>query len=134
MGGIGYATVEDLQAAWRTLDPQEYLRAEALVEYACEIVAAELAGAGVDPGGDSPSPTLKRHVVCSMVRRAMLNDEREGVSQSSMTATPYAQSWTYANPDGALYISKAERRLLGAVKGRVGSIMPASSGDLWGGM
>lgn len=127
-----YATLDDLEAAWRPVEAGEYRRAEALLEYACEIVAAELSGSGRDPGGDDPSPTIKRHVVCSMVRRAMLNDEREGVSQSSMTVTPYAQSWTYANPDGALYISKAERRLLGAVKGRVGSIMPASSGDLWG--
>lgn len=128
-----YATLADLEAAWRPIEARESKRAEALLDYACEIVAAELSGAGIDPAGADPTPALKRHVVCSMVRRAMLNDEREGVSQSSMTATPYAQSWTYSNPDGALYISKAERRLLGAVKGRVGSIMPASSGDLWGG-
>lgn len=127
-----YATVSDLETSWRPVGPDERGRAEALVDYACEIVAAELAGAGVAPCGDEPSATLKRHVVCSMVRRAMLNDRLEGVSQSSMTANPYAESWTYANPDGALYISKAERRLLGTARGRIRSIRPASAGDLWG--
>ena len=128
-----FADVSDLEAVWRPLSPEEAARAASLMEYANEILAAELENAGVDPGGGRPSATLKRHGACAMVRRAMLNDAREGVAQSSVTATPYAESWTYSNPDGALYIGKAERKMLGIGRARLGSLVPASAGDCWGG-
>ena len=41
-----------------------------------------------------------------------------------MTAGPYTQSWTFANPSGDMYLTKMEKRLLGITSGYIGSIRP----------
>ena len=66
-----------------------------------------------------------RIVSCNMVIRAMsAAQDTFGLSQSSMTAGPYTQSWTYSNPSGDMYLTKAERKMLGISGGYIGSIRP----------
>lgn len=72
---------------------------------------------------------LLKHVSCSMVIRAMSASEYDafGVSQTSMTAGQYSQSWSYSNPSGDLYLTKLEKRLLGITSSYIGEI-PAKIG------
>lgn len=120
-----FASVDDLVARFRELDSDEQMHAEAKLEDATSMLAAEFARVGVviDPENELQAANLKA-VCCSMVRRAMANNNVD-LTQSSMTAGPYTEMFTYANPSGNMYISSEERLLLGIPKRRVriGSVM-----------
>lgn len=124
---MAYADVSDLEVRWRTLTDDEQARAEALLDDASAMLDAYVT---VDETDEQQMKLLKI-VVCNMVERAMsTGGDIFGVTQQSMTAGPYAQTFNYANPTGDLYITKSEKRLLGisgAGKGR--TIMYQMAGD-----
>lgn len=70
--------------------------------------------------------TLRR-VTCAAVIRALQSGDMAGVTQSSQTAGPFSQSWSYSNPSGDLYLTKQEKRSLGGTV-RLGSIDMATMG------
>lgn len=114
---MAYATVEDLEARWRTLDSDERAVAEALLADAA---------AYIDAWGTPSSAQAALVVSCNMVKRSMAaaGTDAFGVGQASMTAGSYQQQWTYANPSGDMYITKAEKKLLG-FGGTIGFARPA---------
>lgn len=114
------ATVADLESRWRPLTGTERLRAQTLLEDASDIIRAEC------PRWRSLPPIRLRRVACAVVRRALLADEGGGpaglleargtVASESVTTGPFTQQLSYSNPDGSLYLTRAERRTLrGAV-------------------
>lgn len=117
-----YAEVSDLEERWRVLSEAEQERAEVLLSDASALLDSLVE---VDESNEKQL-ILLRFVVCNMVQRAMVSSEAEafGLSQQSMTAGPYSQSWTYFNPSGDFYLTKMERRLLGVNTGYIGSIRP----------
>lgn len=120
---MAYATVEDVQKRMtRTLSQNE------------EIVCATLledAGILIDQECDSDNEAVKGIVSCRMVIRA-IGDGSDmtvpvGATQGSMSALGYAQSWTINSGSvGELYLSKADRRMLG-MSNTVGSYSPVES-------
>lgn len=111
---MAYANVNDIQARWRELTADEAARANALLEDAAILIDAH----------GTPNEDAARVVSCNMVIRAMSASglDAYGVSQSSMTAGPYTQSWTYSNPSGDMYLTKAEKKMLGFIGSYIGSI------------
>lgn len=72
----------------------------------------------IDARVNAVPPTLDagipRMIVCKMVQRAMQSGGTEGaVTAVQQTAGPYSQSTSYANPQGDLYLTKTERKMLG---------------------
>lgn len=124
---MAYADVSDLEVRWRTLTTDEQERAEALLDDASAMLDAYVT---VDETDEKQMQLLKI-VVCNMVERAMsTGGDIFGVTQQSMTAGPYAQTFNYANPTGDLYITKSEKRLLGiSGTGKGRTIMYAMVGD-----
>lgn len=119
---MAYASYEDVEARWRPLSASEQERATVLLGDAAAILDSFVK---VDEDDDEQAELLKV-VSCNMVIRAMSAAlDTFGVTQSSMTAGPYTQSWSYANPSGDLYLTKAEKRLLGIASGYIGSIPAA---------
>ena len=114
-----YATVDDIEARWRPLSTADQTRAAALISDATVMIDSLVT---ID------DTTLDRAnvVCCNMVIRAMSASQSDsfGLSQSSMTAGPYTQSWSYANPSGDMYMTKMEKRMLGITQGYVRSIRP----------
>ena len=106
-----FATVADLEDRWRGLSTAEQSRATVLLGDASQLILSENPDAGELPAD------LLRMVTCNVVRRAMAtpggDDSGGAISQTSMTAGPYQQSFTFSNPSGDLYLTKAERRWLG---------------------
>ena len=117
-----FAEVSDLEARWRCLSASESSQAQVLLEDA----SAMLASMVTIPEHDDGYPELLKIVCCNMVQRAMsaAATDAVGVTQQSMTAGPYTQSWSYANPTGDMYLTKVEKRLLGISNGYIGSIRP----------
>lgn len=120
-----FATVSDLLAGWpnKTLNTSETTAANALLLRATAQLTAMLAKRGIeiDPTDEVQATNLKT-VTVDMVRRALMASANDtlGVSQKSMTGGPYTESWSFANPSGDMYVTKAERSLLGIGGGRAG--------------
>lgn len=110
-----FATVTDLEARWRTLSDAEKTTAGVLLADASNLIVAECPSANVVSDADeqtSRAATLKR-IVCAMVKRAMLAPvDQPPMTQVSMSAGPFSQNGTIANPTGDLYLTKSERRSL----------------------
>lgn len=69
-------------------------------------------------------------VTCAVVSRVLnVPSGMEGVSQVSQGADIYSASYTFANPTGDFYLTKADKERLGFVGGGVFSIEPMINRD-----
>lgn len=115
MGAV-YATSQDLADRWRPLTTEEAARADVLladaavrIRAACSTVDERLAA---DP--QELDPDIPKLVSVEMVRRAMLAPvDQAAMTQIQQTAGPFSQGGTFANPTGDLYLTKAEKQMLG---------------------
>ena len=116
---MAYASHADVEARWRDLSASEEDQADILCSDASAIIDSLVT---VDDG----KLELARVVCCNMVIRAMSASQSDsyGLSQASMTAGPYTQSWSYANPSGDMYLTKLDKQMLGITRGYIGSIRP----------
>lgn len=121
-----YATIEDLESRWRTLDADEKRRAEVKIADASALIASEFANAGIDmPVINELTEANLKAVTCEMVKRSMASPiDQAPVSANSVTAGPFSESFTFANPSGDMYMTSGEKRRLGLKRQRVGSIAP----------
>lgn len=109
---IVFANVEDLQKGWRTLKDDEVEQAETLLRRAsAQLVALmERKGVAIDISDEVQVINLET-VTCNMVRRVL--DSIGGVQSVSQGIGATNASLTFANPDASIYLSKADRELLG---------------------
>lgn len=112
MGAV-YATVEDLAAFWRPLSVAEETRAATLLRYASQRIRLRVSGIDESITAGTVDPADAELVVLSMVKRAMLSTDYEGITQESQASGPFSHGATYANPMGNLYITDDEVRDLG---------------------
>lgn len=122
-----YATVEDLEAGWKTLGEAEQDVAETLLLRASAQLAALLAskGVGIDPDDEVQALNLKT-VTCNMVRRSMGSGGADGMQSMSQTIGSTQASVQWANPDGAFYLSKTDKEALGISGRSIGRMIPAA--------
>lgn len=108
---VAYATVEDVEARWRPLSDEEKNRAVVLLADAAVRLDAECALPEVPT---SQQIAARLIVSCEMVKRAMVaGDAMPGVETIQEGAGPFQTSFKYSNPTGDLYLTKADRKLLG---------------------
>ena len=122
-----FATIEDLEARWRTLSEAEVSKATALLDDASAILVAQV---DVDPT-DEQQATLLKVVCCSMVTRSMVASESDvyGISQLDYGMGPFSQAAHFSNPNGDLYLTAQERQLLGIGSGGYVIDLRAQVGD-----
>lgn len=108
---MAYATVADLERRWHALTPEEQSVAEVLLEDAALLIDAQ---ASIDMN-DRRKLKAAQYVSLNMVQRALATraDNSFGLSQQSIEADIYRQSFSYANPSGDLYFTGMDKRLLG---------------------
>lgn len=115
-----YASVELVEAGFRTLTDDERSVCEALLEEAGVIIDAYNADASSD---------AKTVVSCRIIRRALGAGAGSasvpiGATQGTMTAGPYSQSWTMSGGStGELYLGRLDKTLLG-VGNKIGFTNP----------
>ena len=108
---MAYASVRDVQERMtRTLSDKEQSK--------CHYMLAD-AALIIDAYNSTASAEAKKVVSCRMVERALGDGTEAGIpmgaTQGSASALGYSQSWTIgAGTVGELYISKVEKKLLGA--------------------
>lgn len=113
----------DLEARWRTLDADEAKRAVVLMGDAEALMASYGADLITLDG------TLRALVVTAMVKRAMATpSDQAAVISEQMTAGPYSTMLSFANPQGDLYLTANEKRILGVSRQRIASLHPDMGG------
>lgn len=124
---MAYATVSDLEAGWRELTEQEQSVAGVLLERAAVILDSFVT---VD-ATDCHQMDVLNMVSCSMVQRAMIASDSGafGVSQQTISADIYSQTQSFANPTGDLYLTGAEKKMLGIGASYVLNVRPVIGWD-----
>lgn len=121
------ASPSDLEKRWRALTDTEKPRAEVLLlDATAKIVSmCKSAGVAIDETDEIQAHNLKA-VTCEMVKRAMLSSVDNAPATSyTQGAGGYTETISYANPTGDLYLTSAEKILLGIKAQRIFSIRPS---------
>lgn len=123
---MAFATVEDLEDRWRELDSDEEAKATTLLDDASVMLSALVE---VDQN-DASQAALLKIVSCSMVMRSMMASESDayGVSQLDYGMGPFSQAAHFSNPNGDMYLTAQEKRLLGITGGYVLGVRPRIDG------
>lgn len=127
-----FATVDDLQAFWKTLNEAETARATTLLLLASNRLRQVANDLGIDldakvAGDDTASQVYKANVqwvVMEAVKRAMLVPTDAAPANSiQQTAGPYSENIVFTNPAGDLWFKNAELCAIGLYgKQTLGSI------------
>lgn len=105
---LPFAEPEDLELRWHTLTEAEKAKAEVLLEDASSLLAS------YHPDWSVATPADLKRLVCTAVKRAMQGGgDVAGVNQMQMTAGPFSQMYSYANPSGDLYFKDSELASIG---------------------
>ena len=126
-----FATVEDLETLWRSLQFDERKRAEALLKIVSDSLREEAKKVSKDLDKmvlDSPSyqSVVKSVTVDVVARTLMTSTDQEPMTQMAESAMGYSFSGSYLVPGGGLFIKESELKRLGFKKQRYGVI------DLYG--
>lgn len=110
---MAYAEVVDLEDRWRTLSSPDQERASVLLGD-----AAVRLDALCPPSTPPTQQELDARLIvsCEMVKRAMATPggvDGIGVNSVQAGAGPFQQTQQFSNPTGDLYLTKADRALLG---------------------
>lgn len=121
-----YAEISDLESRWKTLNADEQKKAEALLLDASYHLKALLEkNRGADFEIDDVLAHNLKVVTCNIVMRSMTTrPDFFGVSQMSITADVYSQSFTPINSTGDMRLTDEEEKLLGLKSAKVGFIHP----------
>lgn len=119
---MAYADVSDIEARWRALSTDEQARAAVLLDDA----SVQLSRLVTVDDSDQQQLAALKMVSCNMVIRVMSagTSAMFGATNASMTGGPYSQSWTYEAPTGDMYLTKAEKALLGVSSTVISTIRP----------
>lgn len=117
------ATISDLnQRREKALTEQQRNRAEALLTDATVLVTAEFTQRGkiLDDwlNASDENKAAACAVCCNVVNRALRPVEVMGVTQYTQSVDIHSASYTYSNPDGNLYLTANDRRMLGLTGNR----------------
>lgn len=109
---MAYATVSDLEARWRPLTETETTRAGTLLDDAAVRIDVVRPLPEVHTQADLDA---RKIVSCEMVKRAMMSPTGDGfgVTRTSESVGPFQRSLDFSNPTGDLYLTKADKILLG---------------------
>lgn len=126
---IMFASVDDLEAGWRTLSTSERSTAQTLIERASAYIMTLMTREGVEIDvADTLQVENIKSVTCGLVRRSMETPIIEGVASMSQGIGATNASVSFANPDGRFFLTKSDKQLLGIGGVRIGSIRPKIGG------
>lgn len=109
-----FATIDDLEAEWRPLSPDEVETARRRLATASLLIRRIKPSIDDEIQQDDVLREVVTFVVCDMVKNSMTTaDVPHGVSQLTTGTGPFSHTMQFANPGEDLYFKKMHRRLLG---------------------
>ncbi|NKU21738.1 hypothetical protein GS907_24570 [Rhodococcus hoagii] len=125
-----FATATDLSKRWKGYHSDDEALATQLLADASLWIRAWVPDAAAYAGKQDVADALEM-VACSMVKRAMTNEDADGLESRSETVGPYTEQVAFRNPDGNLYLTKGEQALLdGLCGGNTAGAVSMSGGGL----
>lgn len=120
-----FATIEDLTNLWRPLNPEEQIRAEALLPVVSNRLRVEADRVGKDiddmiAKSETYKDVVKSVTVDIVARTLMTATDKEPMTQFSESALGYSVSGTFLTPGGGIFIKRDELRALGLRRQRYG--------------
>lgn len=110
-----YATVQDIEDAWRDLSTAEEQQAAKLLDYASAKMRILVPGLDAALLAGTIEALAAEAVCVSLVKRAMIaGTSGDGVTQTADQVGQVSSSQTYANPMGTMYLTDEDFLLLGA--------------------
>lgn len=103
-----FATVGELKDRWPDFPPGADAHATVLLEDASQFIL------DVCPSAEAAAPATRRRVVCAVVRRSMQAGDDAGFESVQTTTGPFTESVRPTNPNGDFYLTKQEKKALGA--------------------
>lgn len=113
---MAYATLEDIQRR-KVTNALNWDQCSALLEDAAVVI---------DAYNKNASEEAKRLVSCNMVARVIGSEETGlpiGATQLTQSALGYSQTWSNANGNGELYLTKMDKKILG-IGNKIGFLNP----------
>lgn len=122
-----FATLTDIEALWRELEPEEEIRAEALLNVVSDSLRHEAIKVKKDLDLMIETSPIFANVVKSVTvdivaRTLLTSTSDEPMTQTSESALGYQWSGSYLVPGGGLFIKNSELSRLGLKKQRYGVI------------
>lgn len=133
-----FASVADMEALWRPMSQDEEDRAAVWLPLVSDRLRQEAKRVGLDLDTmieeDDVLASVAKTVTIDITVRVLVTPANGPsgmglVTQMTQTAGPYAQTGTFLNPGGGLFIKKAELAALGIRKQRFGVINIYDRGD-----
>ena len=123
---MAYATVNDLERRWHPLSEADRAVAEVLLDDAALMIDSQTC---IDLN-DPMMVKVALKVSCDMVQRAMASRESGafGVAEQTISADIYSQRLSYSNPAGDLYLTSANKRMLGITTSYLTTLRPRMAG------
>jgi hypothetical protein len=112
MEGVAFAVASDIEARWRPLTAAEVAVANTLLDDAADMIRNRWPDIDTRLEDGSVTYATVIRISVGMVRRAMINGDAEGIETQSQTTGPFSVSNKYANPNGNLYLSADDIRIL----------------------
>ena len=116
---MAYATIEDVERAWREVADFERTRFGQVLEDAALWLDGQCAASGRDPG--EVSPGIMRMLSVSLLRRSVRElDPTDTEAQWTTYTDQASQASVPATVSADFYLTRWERSLLGVGRGRAG--------------
>lgn len=123
---MAYATIEDVEKAWRDVADFERPHFDQILSDAALWLDAQVTAGG----GTAPDTDVLRFLSCNLLRRAVGELDPTGADEQWATLTDQAAQYsTPAAVRSDFYLTKWERAMLGIGQGRAG--FAAGAGDEW---
>lgn len=118
---MAYATIDDYKK--RFGEPADKARCEQLLQDASTLIDAFTGKA--EEGFEGKFPPAYTVVCCEVAHRAIATPaELLGVNNYTKSAVGYSETFGYSNPNGDLFLSSTQKRMLGVGKARIGALRP----------
>ena len=107
-----FATVEQLESRWHALTDDERARATVLLTDATAYIKLR---SPIWKDLQTENPRILEMAVCDAVVNLLQNEANgvpAGVSQSTQTAGPFSESYSWSNPNWGIYLPAETRKTL----------------------